>query len=173
MMRTVKFSVILAMFACILLVNGCGSESQELQLQDDTQQERIDELEAELAANTSLLEQSKKQLADAKDKAAQDLRTQLEQSKKQLTAAKQIVSIQAETLQQKITALEEDLAKKEDLIASLQQSAGEATPPKALSLDAEVDKLSYAIAAQIAENFKKQDIEVNIETLIQKGRRFS
>ncbi|MGD8500537.1 MAG: OmpA family protein [Phycisphaerales bacterium] len=112
MMRTVRLSAILAICSCVLLVNGCNSELQDLRIQNDTQQKLIDELQAELAANTLRLEQLKKQLA----------------------AAQQRDGIEVETLQQKIAALEEDLAKKKDLIASLQQMVlGGATLPPELS----------------------------------------
>ena len=99
MMRTVKLSVIFGLCACVLLVNGCSSELQDLRIQNNTQQKLIDQLQAELAANT----------------------LQLEQMKKQLAAAQQTDSIEVEALQQKIAALEEDLAKKKELIASMQQ----------------------------------------------------
>ncbi|HCO94860.1 MAG TPA: hypothetical protein DIU00_13065 [Phycisphaerales bacterium] len=99
MMRTVKLSVIFGLCACALLVNGCSSEMQDLRIQNNTQQKLIDQLQAELAANTLRLEQMKKQLA----------------------AAQQTDSIEVEALQQKIAALEEDLAKKAELIASMQQ----------------------------------------------------
>jgi len=99
MMRTVKLSVIFSLCACVLLVNGCGSELQDLRIQNNTQQKLIDQLQAELAANTLRLEQMKKQLA----------------------AAQQTDSIEVESLQQQIAALEEDLAKKKELIASMQQ----------------------------------------------------
>jgi chemotaxis protein MotB len=99
MMRTVKLSVIFVLCACVLLVNGCNSEMQDLRIQNNTQQKLIDQLQAELAANTLRLEQMKKQLA----------------------AAQQTDSIEVESLQQQIAALEEDLAKKKDLIASMQQ----------------------------------------------------
>lgn len=98
-MRTVKLSVIFSLCACVLLVNGCGSELQDLRIQNNTQQKLIDQLQAELAANTLRLEQMKKQLA----------------------AAQQTDSIEVESLQQQIAALEEDLAKKKELIASMQQ----------------------------------------------------
>ena len=98
-MRTVKLSVIFSLCACVLLVNGCGSELQDLRIQNNTQQKLIDQLQAELAANT----------------------LQLEQMKKQLAAAQQTDSIEVESLQQQIAALEEDLAKKKELIASMQQ----------------------------------------------------
>jgi chemotaxis protein MotB len=99
MMRTVKLSVIFSLCACVLLVNGCNSEMQDLRIQNNTQQKLIDQLQAELAANTLRLEQMKKQLA----------------------AAQQTDSIEVESLQQQIAALEEDLAKKKELIASMQQ----------------------------------------------------
>jgi chemotaxis protein MotB len=99
MMRTVKLSVIFGLCVCVLLVNGCSSELQDLRIQNNTQQKLIDQLQAELAANT----------------------LQLEQMKKQLAAAQQTDSIEVEALQQKIAALEEDLAKKKELIASMQQ----------------------------------------------------
>ncbi|MGB2866647.1 MAG: OmpA family protein [Sedimentisphaerales bacterium] len=99
MMQTVKLSVIFSLCACVLLVNGCGSELQDLRIQNNTQQKLIDQLQAELAANTLRLEQMKKQLA----------------------AAQQTDSIEVESLQQQIAALEEDLAKKKELIASMQQ----------------------------------------------------
>lgn len=98
-MRTVKLSAILSLCVCILLLNGCDSGMQDLRIQNNTQQKLIDQLQAELAANT----------------------LQLEQMKKQLTAAQQTDSIEVESLQQQIAALEEDLAKKKELIASMQQ----------------------------------------------------
>ena len=99
MMRTVKLSAILSLFVFALLLSGCNSEMQDLRIQNNTQQKLIDQLQAELAANT----------------------LQLEQMKKQLAAAQQTDSIEVEALQQQIAALEEDLAKKKELIASMQQ----------------------------------------------------
>ena len=98
-MRTVKLSAILSLCVCVLLMNGCSSELQDLRIRNNTQQKLIDQLQAELAANT----------------------LQLEQMKKQLAAAQQTDSIEVESLQQQIAALEEDLAKKKELIASMQQ----------------------------------------------------
>ena len=98
-MRTVKLSAILSLCVFVLLLNGCYSEMQDLRIQNNTQQKLINQLQAELAANT----------------------LQLEQMKKQLTAAQQTDSIEVESLQQQIAALEEDIAKKKELIASMQQ----------------------------------------------------
>jgi len=97
-MRTMKLSAIIVC-ACILLVSGCSSELDDLRIQNSTQQRRIDQLTAELEAK----------------------RLELEQANKQLAAARQTDSIEVETLQQKIAALEEDLAKKKELIESMQQ----------------------------------------------------
>lgn len=93
-----KLSAII-LCACILLVSGCNSELDDLRIQNSTQQRRIDQLTAELEAK----------------------RLELEQANKQLAAARQTDSIEVETLQQKIAALEEDLAKKKELIESMQQ----------------------------------------------------
>lgn len=98
-MRTVRLSAILVVCAGVLFVNGCDSQLQDLRIQNETQQRRIDELQAELAAAT----------------------LQLDQLKRQLDTAQQKDSVEVETLQQKIAALEEDLAKKKELIASMQQ----------------------------------------------------
>jgi chemotaxis protein MotB len=99
MMRTVKLTAILGSCICILLLNGCNSELEDLRIQNNTQQKLIDQLQAEQAAN----------------------KLKLEQLNKQLAAAQQTDSIQVESLQQQIAALEEDLAKKKELIASMQQ----------------------------------------------------
>ena len=45
-------------------------------------------------------------------------------------------------------------------------SAGEAATDKAVLLKTELDKVSYVIGTQIAQSFKKQDIEINIESLM-------
>jgi len=70
-----------------------------MRIRNNTQQKLIDQLQAELAANT----------------------LQLEQMKKQLAAAQQSDSIEVDSLKQQIAALEDDLAKKKELIASMQQ----------------------------------------------------
>lgn len=98
-MRTVKLSAILVVCAGVLMVNGCDSQLQDLRIQNQTQQRRIDELQAELGAAN----------------------LQLDQLRKKLAAADQKDSVEVDTLKQQIAALEEDIAKKEELIASMQQ----------------------------------------------------
>ena len=108
-MRSVKLSTV---FAVVILsvgmafVSGCGSELADLRLQNSTQAKRIDQLTSELEA----------------------ARLQLEQLKRQLAAAEQSGGVEADSLRQKIAALEEDLAKKEELIKSMQEKLMGVTP---------------------------------------------
>jgi len=46
------------------------------------------------------------------------------------------------------------------------QTTGQATAPKAETLKTEVEKVSYIIGTQISGNFKSQDIEVNLDSLM-------
>jgi chemotaxis protein MotB len=94
-----KLFAIFCVFTCILLAGGCSSELQDLRIQNDTQRKRIADLESQLQTATLQLEQLQRQLSTAREKGG----------------------VEAETLQAKVTALEEDLAKKNELIASLQQ----------------------------------------------------
>lgn len=98
-MQTVKLSAILVVCASIFLIGGCDSQLQDLRIQNQFQQRRIDELQAELSAAN----------------------LQLDQLRKKLAAAQQGDSIEIDALKQQIAALEEDIAKKEELIASMQQ----------------------------------------------------
>jgi len=98
-MRTVKLSIIFLLGVSFLLLNGCGSELQDLRIANNTQRDRIAELESQL--QTGIL--------------------QLDQLKRKLAAAQGSSSIEIQTLQQEIAALEEDIAKKKALIASMQE----------------------------------------------------
>jgi chemotaxis protein MotB len=80
-------------------VSGCGSELQDLRIQNDTQREQIAKHESELQVGALQLEQLKRQLASAQEKG----------------------DIEIESLKQDIAALEENLAKKKELIASMQE----------------------------------------------------
>jgi len=143
-MRTVKLSAIVFVCACVLLVNGCDSELQELRTEKETQQTKIDEIQAELEASN----------------------LQIEQTKEQLAATEKKDSAEIEKLQQKIAAQEKDLAKKQDLIASLRQSGGEAASDKEISLNTEIEKVSYVVGVEMAQNFIKQDYGLDFELVI-------
>ena len=95
-MRTVKLSLIFLVFIFTLFLNGCGSD---LKIQNDIQRARIAELESEIQAT----------------------KIQLDQMKRKLDTAEGSNNIELKALQQKIAALEEDLAKKKELISSMQQ----------------------------------------------------
>ena len=97
-MRTVKLSAICVMCASVLLVTGSNG-TQDLRIQNERQQALIDQLQSDLAANN----------------------LELGKVKRQLAAAQQAGSIDAETLQQKLAALEADRAKLLEQIADMQQ----------------------------------------------------
>ena len=85
--------------ASLVITSGCVSEQnyKDLKIQNDSQRRRIADLESQLqAANL-----------------------QLDQMKRQLDATGGRSSIEITTLQQKVAALEEELAKKKALIAQL------------------------------------------------------
>jgi len=98
-MRIVKLSAIFLASACLVMLHGCGPELHDLKIQNETQRTRIAELESEV----------------------QTTKLKLEQLKRELDTAESRGGIEAEALQQKIAALEEDLGKKKTLIASMQQ----------------------------------------------------
>jgi chemotaxis protein MotB len=97
--------------ASLVITSGCVSDQQykDLKIQNDSQRRRIADLESQLqAANL-----------------------QLDQMKRQLDATGGRSNIEITTLQQKIAALEEDLARKKALIAQL--SSGGVQLPAELS----------------------------------------
>ena len=98
-MKTVKLSAFFLLCVCVVLISGCGSELQDLRIQNNTQQKRIAELESELQTSKLKLEQLQRELDTAAGRS----------------------SVETESLQQKIAALEEDIVKKKALIASMQQ----------------------------------------------------
>lgn len=100
-MRSLKVSAVLGICGLVAMLSGCVSEQQykDLKVQNDTQQKRISELESE----------------------AQATKLQMEQLKRQLETATGQGNVEISTLQQKLAALEEDLAKKKSLIASMQK----------------------------------------------------
>jgi len=98
-MRTVKLSLIFLFCVSFLLLNGCGSELQDLRIQNDTQRERMKQLESDLQAKILQLDELQRKLASAEGSS----------------------DIEVEALQQQIAALEEDIAKKKELIASMQE----------------------------------------------------
>lgn len=108
-MRTAKLSAIILLCASVLLINGCNDQMEQLRIQNDAQVQRISELQSLLDASNLELEKVKRQLATAQGEGG----------------------VEMETLQAKIAALEADIKKKNELIASMQQrlmSGGAALP---------------------------------------------
>ena len=113
-MRTVKITAVIVAIASFVLVNGCVPEQdyKDLKIQNTTQQKRISELESQIQA----------------------VKLELDQCRRQLDTAQGRGGAEAGALQQKIAALEADLAKKNDLIRAMQQQLiGGAQLPAELS----------------------------------------
>jgi len=99
-MRTLKLLAVFLLCVSVTLLSGCSSQQlKDLRLKNQTQQEHINKLEAEAQRDALLLDQLKQQLADARTSGG----------------------IETDALNAKIAALEEDLANKNELLASMQQ----------------------------------------------------
>jgi len=97
-MRSVKLSAVFLGCILLMLAGGCNSELKDLRIQNDTQRKRIADLESQLATAQMELEQLQRQLSEARQKGG----------------------IEEDALREKIAALEADIAKKKELIASMQ-----------------------------------------------------
>ncbi|MDD5458061.1 MAG: OmpA family protein [Phycisphaerae bacterium] len=100
-MRAIKLTAVIVAIASLVLVNGCVPEQdyKDLKIQNTTQQKRINELESQIQA----------------------IKLELDQCRRQLETAQGRGGAEAQAMQQKIAALEEDLAKKTELIRAMQQ----------------------------------------------------
>lgn len=100
-MRSVKLSTVLIALGLsigMVFINGCNSQMKDLETRNRTQQARITDLESQLQA----------------------AQLKLAELTRQLDAANSIGGVEVDALRQKIAALEEDIAKKEELIKSMQ-----------------------------------------------------
>ncbi|MHC4396011.1 MAG: OmpA/MotB family protein [Planctomycetota bacterium] len=100
-MQIAKISGFFVVCACVVLFSGCVAEQQykDLKIQNDSQRQRIAQLESE----------------------AQATKLKIDQLKRKLTAAEGTTGTEVDALRQKIAALEEDLGKKKALIESMQK----------------------------------------------------
>ena len=111
-MRTVKLSVFFIVCACLVPLAGCSQEMQDLKMRNAALNKRKADLESQMQAMTLELKQLKTQLGEAKE----------------------LSGIDVVALQQKITALEVYLGKKDELIARMrEQCLGGAPLPLELS----------------------------------------
>jgi chemotaxis protein MotB len=144
-MRALKLSVVSIVCAYLLLLTGCESPQQkDLRIQNDTQRKRIAELESEIQATSLQLEQAKRQLADAQAKGG----------------------IEVDTLQQKIAALEEDLAKKKELIATMQHRLGVALP---VELSTRLEDFAKANEQMVSFDANTGIVKFKSDLLFEKG----
>jgi chemotaxis protein MotB len=116
-MRFLKLFAFLLVCGFIFLAAGCDSELRDLRIQNDTQRVRMEQLESQ----------------------SQAAQLELDQLKRQLTAAQEKGGIEVDALQQKIAALEEDLAKKKELIASMQERLLHGTTPLPVELTTKLE----------------------------------
>ena len=125
-MQITRLSAIFLVCACIVLVNGCNSQSSDLRIQNETQRQRIARLESELQAANLQLDQLKRQLETTGEKGG----------------------IEADALREKIAALEEDLAKKKELIISMQEKLLYGSAPLPIELSTKLEdfaKVHYMV----------------------------
>jgi chemotaxis protein MotB len=113
-MRLSTITVTSIVCALLLINAGCDSQVRDLKIQNDTQRKHIADLESQLQAQT----------------------LQLEQMKRQLDAMGGKGNIEMSALQQRVAALEEELAKKKALIEAMQKqlAGGVALPPELSSM---------------------------------------
>lgn len=146
-MRALTLSIVSVVFAFIILAGGCESaQLKDLKIQNDTQRKRIAEIESQIQAANLELEQLKRQLADAKQKGG----------------------VEVDALQQKITALEEDLAKKKELIASMQQRLLLGSPLPA-ELSAKLEDFAKANAQLVSFDPNTGVVKFKSDLLFEKG----
>ena len=106
-MRLATVSVISFVCAAMIITSGCVSDQQfkDLKMQNAAQERRIKELESQLQTATLELDQAKRQVEALSGKG----------------------SIEMQALQQKVAALEDEIAKKKALIEAMQKQLGGAT----------------------------------------------
>ena len=98
-MRIIKLSSILFLSALALLLTGCNAELEDCRIQNDRQLNLIEQLRSEQQAG----------------------KLKLDQCERQLSTADQRCAAETDAFKQTVAALEEDLSKKNALIASMRQ----------------------------------------------------
>ena len=146
-MRTFKLSAILISFTCLVMISGCGTELQDCRIANDTQRKRIAELEADRQTTALMLDQLKRQLA----------------------VAQQTGGVEAEALQQKVAALEQDLARKNELIASMQQKLPHSGPALPAELNTLLEDFAKANSQMVSYDSNLGILKFKSDLLFEKG----
>jgi chemotaxis protein MotB len=146
-MRTAKMLALCLGLVTALVVGGCGNEMQDLRIKNDAQAKRIAELEAEIQADRLQVEQTKRQIADAQQKGG----------------------IEVDALKQQVAALEEELTKKKELLASMQQrllAGGVALP---VELSTKIEDFAKANGEMVSFDADRGIIKFKSDLLFEKG----
>ena len=146
-MRTFKLTAVFISFLCMFLVAGCTDELQDCRIRNDTQSKRISQLEAEVQAGA----------------------LELDTLKRKLAYCQQTGGVEAETLQQKIAALEEDILRKNELIASMQKNlmlGGAALPAELNTL---LEDFARANSQMVSFDSSRGILKFKSDLLFEKG----
>ena len=146
-MRTAKLSAILLSCVSLFLLNGCNQQLEQLRLQNETQQKRINQLSADLAALT----------------------LERDQLKNQLDALRGTGNIESDKLEQQIAALEKAIAEKDKLIEDLRQrvlTGGTALPPELNTL---LEDFAKANPGLVTYDKEKGIVKFSSDLLFNKG----
>lgn len=119
-MRTARMIGIALICGYLVLLQGCTGELYDLRIQNETQRNRIAQLEGDL----------------------QTARLQLDQAMRQLDEATQSGGVEMETLQEELAALKEDLAKKKELIEAMQAKLLTGGEPLPVELSSKLEELA-------------------------------
>ncbi len=146
-MQKVLFFSCFFVLVFVLLTGGCNSELEGLKIQNNKQQKLISDLESQLKTATLQLDQLQRQLATYKEKGG----------------------VEADTLQAKVAALEEDLAKKNELITSLQQRLLYGGAPLPVELSTKLEDLAKKYNNMVSYDTSKGILKFTSDLLFDKG----
>ncbi len=147
-MQVSRFSLIsIVLLTAALVLSGCVSKDkyEDLKLRNRSQQQRIDELEGQLNVTKLKLAQTEKQLAEAQAACATD----------------------TEALNKKVAALQDDIAKKEELIKKMQAALGGAVLPPELA--SELEKFAAENSDMVTFDEASGMVKFKSDLLFEKG----
>lgn len=98
-MRILKISALFLLCLSVMVFSGCGGEAKDLRVKNETQRQHIEELSGKIRAAELRLDELKRKLAECEERGG----------------------IEVDALRQQVAALEEDLTKKNELLAAMQQ----------------------------------------------------
>jgi len=130
----------------VAITAGCATEVYDLRVKNETQRQRIQELEAQLSA----------------------AKLELEQARQQLGSYGQKDSVEQQALKAKVAALEEDLAKRKALIATLQERLVHGGAALPVELAAQLEELSKKYP-MISYDPAAGSLKISSDVLFEKG----